>query len=167
MIRQYRLKNVYGRLSEAARKALIDFWIGLKVLTPEEAEERSYQAAFLLLDKHDEIVGVNTVYIDNLLFPANPYYFYRTLIHPEHRHSYNILIEMFNRTFILLEKKERKTKQAKGLALTIENPKLAKTLSLARFRESGETHIVERLGILYAGKDRFGHDLWYRNFPKV
>ena len=83
MIRQYQLKNVYGRLSEAARKALIDFWIGWKVQ-----------------------------------------------------------------------------------ALTVENPKLAKTLSLARFRESGATHIIDRLGILYAGKNRFGHDLWYRNFSK-
>ena len=166
MIRQYRLKNVYGRLSEAERKALIDFWIGLKVLTQKEAEERSYQAVFLLLDKHDEIVGVNTVYIDNLLFPNNPYYFYRTLIHPNHRHSYNILIEMLDRTFVLLESIEKKTQQTKGLAITVENPKLAKTLSLARFRESGATHIIDRLGILYAGKDRFGHDLWYRNFSK-
>ncbi len=83
MIRQYRLKNVYGRLSEEERKALIGFWTGLKVL-----------------------------------------------------------------------------------ALTIENPKLAKTLLLSRFRENGATHILDRLEILYAGKNSFGHDLWYRNFSK-
>lgn len=162
----YRLKEVYGSISEEEKKALVDFWTGLKVLTEEEAERRTQQAVFLLLDEEGKVIGVNTVYIDNLLFPNNPYYFYRTLIHPDYRKSYNILIEMINGTFDLLNKDENRH-GAKGLAITVENPKLAKTLSMARFRETGENHILDRLQVLYAGKDSMGKDLWYRNFSKA
>ena len=163
-MKEYRLKNVYGTMNSSERKALIDFWTGLGVLSQEAAERRADEAVFLLLDENDRIIGVNTVYIDHLLFPDNPYYFYRTMIHPDHRHSYNILIEMIDRTFQLLAKIETDRKEVKGLAITIENPKLARTLSLARFRESGETHILDRLKIHYAGKNSSGYDLWYRNF---
>ena len=158
-----RLKRVYRSLSPEDRRKLLDFWLGLGVLSPEQALERADQAVYLCLNEADEIIGVNTVYVDHLLLPNNLYYFYRTLIHPDYRNSYQILISMINATYDLLKAQYQKGKGPKGLAFAVENEKLAKTLFLARFRETTPLSF-ERFPYLYAGRDGNGQDLWYRNF---
>jgi len=159
----YHLKKVYGTLDKNKRekRQLIEFWTSLGVLSKEEAERRTNEALFLLLDEEQNIVGVNTAYPDTLIFPDNRYYFYRTLIHPKHRYSYRIVISMFNRAFELL--KEQKDPSAKGLAVSIENPKLARILSRARFHPVAAKRLLAQK-FHYAGKDTHAHDLWYRNF---
>ena len=55
---------------------------GKRVVGGDEARRRVAEVVMTIRDSNNTLVGVNTVYIQDLLQADNPYYFYRVLFVP-------------------------------------------------------------------------------------
>ena len=85
----YQLENVFESISDDQRHACVKMWMKHNVLpTKEMAWKRSKQVCYIFSDlKTGDIIGVNTLYQDQLTSSSKQFFFNRMYILPEYRNS--------------------------------------------------------------------------------
>lgn len=149
----YNIKFVYGNLTEKEKKEIIELWVNSGVLNNTEALKRVEQVSILVYS-NDVLIGVSTVYINDFIYPNNPYFFFRMFIQKDFRGSNKLRNEIVTLNFEML--KNNYDKQAHGIVVELENTKLAKL--------GQKTNYMNKRGYLYHGKSARGLQLWYVRF---
>ncbi len=137
---------VYKKISKEYCKQILELWNG--VLPIAEQLKRMGQVVLVCKNSNDQIVGVATVYIDDLR--GKPYYFYRQYIRPESRNRFfNPRDKNAVTTTIDYLKTYPADPMPCGVVLDLENPKIS-------------TKLMESFGLspLPNTNDR----VWYKNF---
>lgn len=147
------VKFVYTTLSQKDKEGVIKMWTEARVVSAEEAVRRAKEVSCLILFG-EEIVGVSTVYQNDLSPTQKPYFFFRMFIKEAYRGSIALRTEVIQLNFH--ELKKRYEKQIQGLVLELENKKLA---------HIGEhTNYMNKRGYTYFDKSARGLQLWYVKF---
>ncbi|MBA3026478.1 MAG: hypothetical protein FP820_08715 [Sulfurimonas sp.] len=149
------LKFVYGTLSPTEKESVIHMWTTARVVPLQEAIKRVEQVSSLIL-YNDEIVGVSTVYTDDLSKVGDTYFFSRMFIKEAYRGSNTLRAKVLQLNFH--ELKKRYEQQTNGLVLELENIKLA--------RLGENTNYMQKRGYTYYGKSQRGLQLWYVRFDE-
>ena len=153
--RDYRLVNIFDDPDSPLRKRVIEFWESNGVLPRDEAERRSAEVVFVILDPRGEPAGVSTVYSDAFRATGLPYYFYRMFIAPAHRiHGMMEHMTAMTRDF-LRARNSASAQRHGGVVVITENPKLMRPGIKRRFRHIGFQH---------AGRNPAGLDIWVSEF---
>lgn len=147
------VKFVYKLLSPQEKEGVLKLWMDAGVVSYSEAIQRVEQVSTLILFKN-EIVGVSTVYLNSL--ENEKYFFFRMFIKSEYRGSNTLRTQVMRLNF--QELKTRYENQIKGLAVELENTKLAK---LAQ-----ETQYMSKRGYTFFGKSTRELQLWYVMFDE-
>ncbi|MFT6005756.1 MAG: pimeloyl-[acyl-carrier protein] synthase [Pseudoalteromonas tetraodonis] len=137
---QYRLINVFGKISVDQQQACIAMWsrAGVK-LSAQEAQKRALQVCYLIQQRSSEkIVGVSTLYLDTSLGDDELFYANRMFIEVEHRSSR--LMITGTAMLICYAKQALANKAIRGIININENTKLSRP---------GMQRIFQRLGYRY------------------
>jgi hypothetical protein len=150
------IKFVYKALSLKEKESVVKMWTNAGVVAFEEAITRVEQVSVLILFG-DEIVGVSTVYLNNLSAEGNVYFFFRMFIKKEYRGNNALRTKLMQLNYYELKKMYKF--QVEGLVLELENKKLA---------HLGEhTNYMSKRGYTYYGKSPRGLQLWYVRFDEA
>ena len=149
----YRLVNVFDEPGHPLREAVIRFWTDEGILTPEQAQQRTRDRVYVVLDRDDKVAGVSTVYIDDFRSPGERYYFYRLFIRPGDR-VYGMMKYMTAATRDYLRDRADPGKPL-GVVVITENRKLMRRGIKREFR---------RIDFRSAGKTPLGLDIWVSEF---
>jgi len=156
----YKMIPVFQKTIPEARRQIMRLWERNNIIIPgASAEERARQVIFMVAGPANDLVAVNTAYIDSLLEkgiadpPPDPFYFYRMFIQPRDR-VYNLAKQMIVSSFDYLKGVSAKT-SAKGVVMVNENPKLAKRAVQRGYNGIGWNHI---------GNDLRGNMVMRRDF---
>lgn len=141
----YKLENVFKKITDAQRQACIEMWLKHKVIASEEtALKRTDQICYLLTDtKSGDVIGVNTLYQDKLPTSSKTYFFNRMYILPEHRNSRLMIIG--TAAMLCFAKHHLSDFGVAGVINVNENKKLSRPGLQRIFRRLGYRH--------YAWKD--------------
>ena len=151
---QYRIKIVYNSMTPDEKQLVIHFWLSLNILNEQEANRRVSEVVCLFFNEESILVGVNSVYKEAFLQEDNPYYMYRTLIHPKHRVSYQLLMDALSTTYDFFQERSHSFEE-RGIGLIIENRKL---------KRNGAKDRLQKIGFNYLGKNPYQDDVWQRSF---
>ncbi|MCP4460392.1 MAG: hypothetical protein GY816_20570 [Cytophagales bacterium] len=145
---EYKFLNVWKNVTPEIKKNIIEFWVRLRAMPPEtKPEERVNQVVFVVMDKNENIAGICTSYpafVRSLGF--NMYYF-RCLVHPDHR-QFRLGSELLLRTRILLNEitNPNDVGECRGVLAEFENPIINKVHNEA----------VWPKGMIYIGNNNQG-----------
>ncbi|OGQ99277.1 MAG: hypothetical protein A2521_13680 [Deltaproteobacteria bacterium RIFOXYD12_FULL_57_12] len=149
------ITNVYQRLDAVQRRAIIEFWVGSRVLRPDAAQRRVDQVVFTMRTPDNQLAGVNTVYPDTLPATGGIYYFMRMFIRPTDRGVFGLTSFVSNLTREFLKTYEEPDVHPRGMIIVTENPKY--------WRKGGRRFLARR-GWNYFDKTPQGSEIWYVNF---
>ena len=126
----YKLLPVWQKTSPEAREQIIELWKRNRVLpTRMDPEERAKQVIFMAIGPENNLVGVNTAYINDLNHigikdaPLDRFYFFRMFIEPRDRK-----VELARKMVVSAHKYLEDfpcPDKPKGVILVAENSKLA------------------------------------------
>lgn len=146
----YTFHNVFGVKAAETRQKIIDFWDSLKAL-PEKTdlEERANQVVFVVDDENGNTCGVCTVYPGVVPVLGFRMYFFRCLVHPDHRQNH-LAAELLLQTRIFLNQVTDPDAPGacKGLIVESENDNVNKV--------KNET-VWPYSGMIYIGKSERGN----------
>lgn len=148
----YNVKYVYQNLTAIQKKEIIELWITAKVVEYQEALQRVEQVSTTITFQ-EKIVGVSTVYLHHL-GDRGIYFFFRMFIKEEFRGSNLVRKKVMQTNF--QELKKRFSNKAQGIAVELENQKLA---SLGK-----NTHYMQKRGYEYFSQSSKDLQLWYVDF---
>lgn len=149
--RQYRIEDVFGRISDEQIREVCDFWRRQGALPRgSEPEARAREACLIARNENREIVGVCTLFTESFGNPPAPHYMYRMFVRPEDRQS-GLGVEMVRLTRATLAERYRPDQPQKGLVIVTDNPMLMQPRVQELFRKWGWTHL---------GKAAKGQDVW-------
>jgi hypothetical protein len=151
----YRLTNVYRRVSPELAAEIVGLWAAAGAMPPAEAARRVDEVVFVVRDARGRLVGVNTVYVADFLRPGNPYYFYRAFIRASDRRSFGVQPVLARETPRFLANFAGESPRPKGMVIVAENAKIGRP---------GARRFLKRLGWHYLGKGPRAFDVFYRNF---
>ena len=151
----YRLDTVYGRIAPQLAAEIISLWQENRVVGGGEASRRVAEVVMTIRDGNNTLVGVNTVYIQDLLQADNPYYFYRVFIRPRDRKSFGLRNYLGKTTREFLKGYTPQGNPPHGVVIVVENRKLSRP---------GARKMLARQGWNELGKGPRGFEVWYINF---
>jgi hypothetical protein len=154
---EYRLKNVYGRVTPALAAEIEALWTSTGAIPPAEAARRTNEVAFVVRDAAGKLVGVNTVYVMDFLRQGEPYYFYRAFVRADDRRSFGVQPALVRETRLFLAQYPGTggAPKPRGMVIVAENAKVGR---------EGVRRRLERMGWHYFGKGPRGFDVYYINF---
>jgi hypothetical protein len=144
---------VWQRVDEALTEELGTFWLAQRALpSREQARQRAPSVAIVARQSDGQIVGVSSVFekrYENLL--NNMLYGYRSFVVPEWRRGL-VALELAKRVTEHLESEylEGRAGECIGIVMVMENPDLARGVSLA---------IDPRLPFVFIGTNERGHHI--------
>lgn len=150
----YRIINVFGAIDEPIRNEIADLWVSEGVINAQEAYRRAEEVLFLIRDRNERLVGVNTVYVQNFVQPGNAYYFMRMFVRPDDRRSFGLPAFVSKKTFEYL-RDHRPVQDVKGLIIVTENRK---------FWSENAHRILAGVGWHFYGRGPKGNHIFYQNF---
>ncbi len=145
----YKFQNVWNNTSLENQESIIEFWKSLNALPREtEPEDRIRQVVFLIKDTTSKIVGICTAYpspVESLGFSM---YYFRCLVHPDHRQN-RLATELLLRTRIFLNEVTNPNypSACKGVIVESENTIINQTR---------DEVIWPKSGMIYVGKSKRG-----------
>ena len=150
----YLMEFVYGTLGAGQRSEIAELWVSSGVLPPEEASRRLDEVLMTLRNAQGDLVGVNTVYVQDLLQPGNPYYFYRIFIREQDRGG-SLRTAATRVARQRLKEYQAVTPQPRGIVIVTENRK---------YERPGAVRLLRRQGWHYLGRGPRGYSIWFENF---
>ncbi|MBV5320306.1 MAG: hypothetical protein JZU62_01350 [Sulfuricurvum sp.] len=147
------IQFVYQNLTEEQKNGVIHMWVSAGVLSLQEAQNRVNQVSVLILSE-GQVVGVSTIYPALLNAGEKPWFFLRMFIQETSRGSNRRRTQIMQLNYT--ELKQRFSEQYQGIALELENVKLAKL--------SETTDYMSRRGYTYYGKSSRGLGIWEVRF---
>ena len=152
----YQLRNVFRSIDDAQRRECTELWVRNGVLSISEARRRSSQVCYLIseINTHS-IIGVNTLYLDQLYEEGQPYWFNRMFIQHGSRNSR--LMITATAAMLCFAKLNLEGEGAPGVLNVNENPKLGR---------AGMRRVFSRLGYRWQGRQG-ERDYWYFDFTRV
>ena len=153
----YHLQNVFESITEEQRQACVNMWLRNKVIpTAQAAYERSKQVCYFITEASSgELIGVNTLYVDQFQTNSPPLFFNRIFIKPKHRTS-RIMITG-TAMMLCFAKMKLEDRGISGVVNVNENPKLSRP---------GMHRIFSRLGYRRQGYQN-GQEVLYFEFAKI
>ena len=147
---RYRLKNVFGRISNGDIERVTGLWARYRVLpSPEMADARVREVCYLMEESETgELVGVNTLYPEAMVQGGPRFFKNRMFIAPPHRRS-RLMITATAATLVY-GKLHLAEQGLPGILNINENRKLG---------EPGMKRIFQRLGYRLIGQVK-GQDVW-------
>lgn len=142
-LHDYKMIPVFQNTTPEVRLQIIRLWKSNGIFFPPgvEMEERAKQVVFLVAGPQNNLVAVNSAYIDDLLetgiehAPPDKFYFYRMFIQPKDR-IFNLAKKMIVNSYDYL--KARPAAEApKGVIMIAENQKLVKRAVQRGFKSIG------------------------------
>jgi hypothetical protein len=153
---EHRIANVFGAIDEPTRREIADLWVGEGVVNAEEAYRRAAEVLFVIRDRDDRLVGVNTVYVQGFLRPGNRYYFMRMFVRPADRRSFGLPAFVSRKTFEFLRAhRPPEQQETRGLIIVTENRK---------FWSRNAHRILAGVGWHFHGRGPKGNHIFYQNF---
>jgi hypothetical protein len=151
---EVRYVRVWKQLTPEMRERLKAFWLANKALnSPEQADKRAEDVVYVMENEAGEIVGACSVYLGEAPRLKQPMYFYRAFTRKEDR-VYGRTQIIFEKTYELL-KSEGAAKEARGIMVSAENPRLAGEAARKAF---------ERHGFRYLGLNPKNQHTWLKPF---
>lgn len=139
---QYRLINVFGKITAQQQRACIEMWARAGVLSsPREAQRRARQVCYLIQHRDSEkVIGVSTLYLDAALGDDELFYANRMFIEEEHRSSRLMITgtAMMN----CYAKKMLSDNGVRGVININENTKLSRPGMQRIFKRLGYRHLL-------------------------
>jgi hypothetical protein len=148
----YKMIPVFQNTTPEVRLHIIRLWENNGIFFPPgiRMEERAKQVVFLVVGPQNNLVAVNSAYIDDLLetgiknAPPDKFYFYRMFIQPKDR-VFNLAKKMIVSSYEYL--KALPVEEApKGVIMVAENQKLVKRAVQRGFKSIGWHSIGHDLG---------------------
>lgn len=146
-----------GHPSSALRARLIQFWLTHGAIADQhDCWLRTFDVVCIVVDQHDAIIGVSSVYVDRLIAGGPTYWFYRTFVRPENRVP-GLSKSIFLTTYKHLATQYRGEEGAPcGVTAIAENIK---------FDRPAGARQLQRLGLQRIRADGQGRSVWCRKFP--
>jgi hypothetical protein len=116
--RRYRLVPFDGADARVAA-GLVALWTSTGALSPEAAERRVAEAAYVAMDELDGVVGVSTIRLGRNDHLGLPMWTYRTFVSPSHREG-DIAFLLLHRTRDLLLERRRSGVDTRGAGMLME-----------------------------------------------
>lgn len=153
---EFSLAWTYQAHGPAMRERIVRFWHEQgAIVDPAEAWRRSFEVGCIVFDRHGEIAGVTSIYMDKLAASGPGFWMFRMFIRPDSRYL-GLGCLMLNTTASRLQAQfGHEQGSPAGVCAVIENPKL-----LTR----GGMRVMQRLGLRHIGQDHLDRAVWLRQF---
>ena len=141
---EYRLINVFGKITAEQQRACIEMWSRAGVLSsPREAQQRALQVCYLIQHRDSEkVIGVSTLYLDAALGDDELFYANRMFIDAEHRSSR--LMITGTAMMICYAKQMLANNGVRGVININENTKLSRPGMQRIFKRLGYRYLMRR-----------------------
>jgi hypothetical protein len=148
---EYVIDFVYENINESLSKEIINLWVENKAIPLEEAQRRTKEVACVGRNQEGQLVGVSSVYLQEIPNYGGVYYIYRQFT------------RLSDRRLILSQRLLRKTLTSLGELKTNTKGVILVTENIKLLRRSG-FRIFERSGMQHVGKNELGQDIWKIDF---
>jgi len=154
---RYTLINVFQTITDEQRQACVDLWLRNRVIPNQQAAwQRSNQVCYFITETvSGDLIGVNTLYLDQLVANGARFYFNRMFIDPRFRNS---RLMITGTAMMLCYARTHLAEKGIGGVVNInENTKLGRP---------GMRRIFDRLGYRKQG-EQDGKDVLYFEFANI
>jgi hypothetical protein len=149
----------FGETNPELRARLIRFWMENGAIPdPYVAWRRTFEVGCIVTNKNGDIVGVNSIYADQLTSDSPSYWLYRAFTRPDSRLN-GLTPRLFHLTYEELKSSyATEAGSPVGIAMIIENLKLDTRAG---------SRILQRAGLEFLGTNVHGKSIWRKSFPDI
>jgi len=143
---------IYENINQELQQLIFNFWVkNDAVASVDIALKRLPEVFAILVNENSELIGEASTYLDKI--EDETYCFLRIYIEQKHLGNFLPMQELTRSAFKNLKKFHTK---AKGIAIVLENEKLAKL--------GKDTNYFKQGGYTYYGENSEGKQIWFVDF---